>query len=181
MRWRQCRGCKQRFAEPRVGLGPAWTVRALWEAFAAGVDTADLVPANRFRWEEIYDVDASAAGKSVSKWGSFVQGMEPSIASFFAISPREASVMDPRNRMLLETGWECIESAAHNPLALEQSPHHPVGVYVGTWPSEYGERIQEDQYLQFLKWHGTECCRRTYLVLFALTGNCVAIDTACSS
>jgi acyl transferase domain-containing protein len=130
----------------------------------------------------VYDPEMSAAGKTVSKWGGFFDGLEQFDASFFGISPREAMAMDPRGRMLLETGWECAEDAGLAPLALERDAEHTVGVYVGTWPSEYGERVQEEQLLQYVG-VGTAPSAAAGRVsyFFGLTGNCVSIDTACSS
>ena len=34
---------------------------------------------------------------------------------FFGISPREAELMDPQQRLFLETVWEAIEDSGHRP------------------------------------------------------------------
>lgn len=49
-------------------------------------------------------------------------------AGFFGISPLEAQIMDPQQRVLLETAWSALESAAHVPSQFAGR----IGVYVGT-------------------------------------------------
>ena len=110
----------------------SWTPEGLWQEFLDGNDGIGVIPRNRWKWEDMFDEDVTKEGKSVSKWGGFFKGLELFDASFFAISPREATAMDPRGRMLLETGWECAEDAGLNPLELEKDTDHTVGVYVGT-------------------------------------------------
>ena len=39
-------------------------------------------------------------------------------AAFFGISPREAAVLDPQQRILLETAWEAVERAGIDPAGL---------------------------------------------------------------
>ena len=53
-------------------------------------------------------------------------------------------------RLLLETGWKCAERADGPAGAGKRTSGRAVGVYVGTWPSEYAERVREDQLLQFV-------------------------------
>jgi len=36
-------------------------------------------------------------------------------ASFFGLSPRDASIMDPQHRHFLECAWEALEDAGHPP------------------------------------------------------------------
>jgi acyl transferase domain-containing protein/surfactin synthase thioesterase subunit/acyl carrier protein len=49
-------------------------------------------------------------------------------ATFFEYSPREARLMDPHQRLLLEVAWEAFEDAGYRPGDSEG----PVGVYVAT-------------------------------------------------
>ena len=39
-------------------------------------------------------------------------------AAFFEISPREAEVTDPQQRVFLETAWEALERAGYDPETL---------------------------------------------------------------
>ena len=55
-------------------------------------------------------------------------------ADFFAVSPREARAMDPRQRLALELTWELLESAFIVPEALRGQQ---VGVYLGAMNDDY--------------------------------------------
>ncbi len=52
---------------------------------------------------------------------------------FFGINPREAELMDPQHRVLLECAWEALESAGYDPQGLGGR----VGVYAGATLSTY--------------------------------------------
>ncbi|HXQ72871.1 MAG TPA: polyketide synthase, partial [Pyrinomonadaceae bacterium] len=56
-------------------------------------------------------------------------------ASFFSMQPREAEMMDPQERLLLECAWEVIEAAGYDPKAYE----NPIGVFVGAGFNYYYE------------------------------------------
>ncbi|HKI72398.1 MAG TPA: beta-ketoacyl synthase N-terminal-like domain-containing protein, partial [Verrucomicrobiae bacterium] len=36
-------------------------------------------------------------------------------AAFFNVNPKEAEIMDPQHRVFLESAWEALENAGHNP------------------------------------------------------------------
>jgi amino acid adenylation domain-containing protein len=52
---------------------------------------------------------------------------------FFGFNPREAELMDPQHRVLLECAWEALESAGYDP----QSIPGRAGVYAGATLSTY--------------------------------------------
>ncbi|MEH2354898.1 type I polyketide synthase [Nostoc sp.] len=54
-------------------------------------------------------------------------------APFFDISPREAEIIDPQQRILLECAWQALENAGYDP----GSGKGLTGVYVGTSMSHY--------------------------------------------
>ncbi|OKH10775.1 polyketide synthase, partial [Fischerella major NIES-592] len=54
-------------------------------------------------------------------------------AAFFDFSPREAEIMDPQHRILLECAWEALENAGYDPGA----DPGLTGVYLGTNLSIY--------------------------------------------
>ncbi|MBW4431898.1 MAG: acyltransferase domain-containing protein [Pelatocladus maniniholoensis HA4357-MV3] len=54
-------------------------------------------------------------------------------ASFFDFSPREAEIVDPQHRILIECAWEALENAGYDPC----SGKGLTGVYVGTNMSSY--------------------------------------------
>jgi len=54
-------------------------------------------------------------------------------ASFFGLSPRDASIMDPQHRHFLECAWEALEDAGHPPQRFDGS----IGVYAGSGMNTY--------------------------------------------
>jgi acyl transferase domain-containing protein/acyl carrier protein len=67
------------------------------------------------------------------KAGGVLEGADLFDAAFFGLSPREAEVMDPQHRLLLETAWEALENAGYDP----GTTGEVVGVYVGASSSDY--------------------------------------------
>ncbi len=54
-------------------------------------------------------------------------------ASFFRMNPREAEILDPQNRLLLETAWEAMETAGYDPARFPGQ----IGVFAGAEMSNY--------------------------------------------
>ncbi|MCU6340276.1 hypothetical protein KW823_27580, partial [Enterobacter quasiroggenkampii] len=76
-----------------------------------------------------------------SKWGGFLDGVNRFDPMFFNISPRDAEMMDPQERLFLECVYEVIEDAGYTREALrarpEQGSSKDVGVFVGVTYEEY--------------------------------------------
>ncbi len=73
-------------------------------------------------------------GRSVSKWGAFLDDIAGFDAEFFGISEREAAATDPQHRLLLETAWEALEHAGVDPATLAKSL---TGVFMGLTGCDY--------------------------------------------
>ena len=54
-------------------------------------------------------------------------------AGFFGITPREAEVLDPQQRLFLEAAWEALEDAGYDPRAFAG----PIGVFAGASNNTY--------------------------------------------
>ena len=78
----------------------------LWEALLRGDDLITEIPADRWDAEDLYDPERGAPGRSVSKWGGFLDDVAGFDSEFFGIGEREAIAIDPQHRLLLETSWE---------------------------------------------------------------------------
>ena len=115
-----------------------------WTNLQAGRDCITEIPRDRWNHEHYFDEDRRTPGKTYSKWGGFLNGVDRFDPLFFNISPREAEMMDPQERLFLECVYEAIEDAGYTRASLAAgaasrypgSPA-PVGVYVGVMYEEY--------------------------------------------
>ncbi|KAK0084976.1 hypothetical protein PV325_006291 [Microctonus aethiopoides] len=102
-------------------------------------------------------------------------------ATFFGVHAKQASVMDPQLRMLLELTYEAIVDSGINPAEIRGSK---TGVFIGVSDSESDEFFTADP--DMINGYGlTGCCRAMFpnriSYTFDLTGPSFAVDTACSS
>jgi acyl transferase domain-containing protein len=67
------------------------------------------------------------------KAAALLDGVDQFDAAFFGLSPREAQVMDPQQRVFLETSWQALEDAGYN------SETYPgqIGVFAGARTNTY--------------------------------------------
>ncbi|MGW6570468.1 beta-ketoacyl synthase N-terminal-like domain-containing protein, partial [Streptomyces sp. NPDC054975] len=107
---------------------------ALWKLLSDGVDAITEVPRARWDADAFYDADRAAPGRTNSRWGGYLDGIDTFDAGFFGISPREAAAMDPQQRLLLELGWEALEHASIVPGSLRGSR---TGVFMGAMADDY--------------------------------------------
>ena len=89
--------------------GGADSPEAFWKMLCAGTDAITEIPADRWSMAAHYDPTPNRAGKSISKWGGFIDGIDAFDPAFFGISAREAEAIDPQHRLLLEAAWEAFE------------------------------------------------------------------------
>ncbi len=154
---------------------------AFWAHLAAGDDLIEEVPADRWDWRAIYGDPAQDRNKTRAKWGGFMPDVDRFDHAFFGISPKEAELMDPQQRLFLETVWQAIENAGYRPGDLSGSR---TGVFAGVSTSDYYELIR--QHVPAVEAHITTGVSHSFLAnrisyLLNLRGPSEAIDTACSS
>src|SRR5450830_881113 len=107
----------------------------LWDNLKQGRDCVTEVPEGRWDHGAIYDPAKGVSGKTYSKWGGFLQGVDEFDPRFFNISPREAEIMDPQERLFLQCAYHLTEDAGYTRQSL--SAKGRVGVYVGVQYTEY--------------------------------------------
>jgi acyl transferase domain-containing protein len=105
-----------------------------WELLAAGRD--GIVPMPADRRDQVPLGDYAQPGGIWAERGGFLAGYDPAAfdAPFFEVSPRDAAVMDPQHRLLLEVTWEALEHAGIPAGALAGTL---TGVYVGLTVQDY--------------------------------------------
>jgi acyl transferase domain-containing protein/aryl carrier-like protein len=138
-----------------------------WANLSGGVNCTGEVPASRWDHSLYFDPDRSRPGTSYSKWGGFVDGVDEFDPLFFNISPREAEMMDPQERLFLQEVYAGMEDAGHTPSTLSQSGK--VGVFVGVMNGYYPSGAR----------YWSIANRVSYL--FNFQGPSLSVDTACSS
>ncbi|MBX3622878.1 MAG: amino acid adenylation domain-containing protein [Rhizobacter sp.] len=106
-------------------------------------------------------------------------------AGFFGISAREATVMDPQQRLMLELAWTALEHAAIDPSQADMR----IGVYAGTANNTYVVALRAEQpslvqqYSEFATMLASE---KDYVATrvshrLNLNGPAVSVHTACST
>lgn len=106
----------------------------LWESLLRGDDLVSEIPPDRWDVDDYYDPEPGVPGRTVSRWGGFIDDVAGFDAEFFGVSEREATSIDPQHRQLLETAWEAIEHAGLDPASLSGSS---TGVFVGLSHEDY--------------------------------------------
>src|SRR5918998_1662698 len=163
--------------------GGANSPEAFWRLLRDGVDAITEVPEDRWNLRAFYDPDPAKPGKTYTRWGGFIEGVDQFDVQFFGMSPREATRADPQQRLLMEVAYEAVEDAG---LAPERLAGTNTGVFIGIATLDYGgiqtstiERRSINAYTNL----GLALCiaanRLSYL--FDLHGPSLAVDAACSS
>ncbi|OBL02515.1 polyketide synthase [Mycobacterium sp. 1245499.0] len=153
----------------------------LWQALLRGDDFVGEIPADRWDADLFYDPEPGVPGRSVTRWGAFLDDVGGFDCDFFGMTEREAIAIDPQHRLLLETSWDAVEHAGLDPASLSQSQ---TGVFVGLTHGDY-ELLSADCGAAEgpYGFTGTSNSFASGRVAYALGlhGPAVTVDTACSS
>ncbi|MGZ3173810.1 MAG: beta-ketoacyl synthase N-terminal-like domain-containing protein, partial [Croceibacterium sp.] len=112
-------------------------VAAFWRNLCAGRDSISEIPPAR--WDPRRHLDRE--GRPYGVWGGFIDGVDEFDPLFFGISPKEAELMDPQERLFLQCAYAVMEDAGYTREALgryrSSGLEGNVGVYVGVTYQEY--------------------------------------------
>lgn len=152
----------------------ARNIDEFWKILEQGKDVTREVIGERDGWNLV-----KQTGNEDPMDRKRTMGVVPGIYEFdplfFAISPREAEQIDPRQRLLLEETWKALEDAGYGRELLESER---IGVFVGAEESDYG--IQEG-YKKGIVNNSMSTLAGRLGYFFDLNGPNMVIDTACSS
>ncbi len=166
-------------------LPHARTLKQFWENLEQGLDCIGPLPENRLRDIEDYmhrlRLDRNSAKLLECAYLDEISSFD---YSFFRLSPKEASLMNPNQRLFLQTAWQTIEDAGYGGEALRGSR---TGVFLGYNADSFHDykRMIEALDPQSLglaipgNLSSMIASRIAYLLDFK--GPALMVDTACSS
>jgi polyketide synthase PksN len=168
-----------------VGIGGVMpqseNLEQFWDNLKNARNLVTEIPRDRWIWEDYFGNPLKEANKSNSKWGGFMKDVDKFDPLFFGITPREAQMMDPQQRIFIETVWSAIEDSGHKVSDLSGTK---TGLFVGVSAKDYIDVLVEhhavlDGYSASGNSHSILANRVSYL--FNLRGPSAPLDTACSS
>ena len=154
-------------------------IDTFWTNLIEGRDCVRDIPAERWPIDDYYDPDRRVAGKTVCRRMGALDDIDKFDPLFFGISPAEAELMDPAQRLFLETAWTAIEDSATRP---ESLAGRKCGVFAGCEPGDYRAPASGGPHDAYAL-TGASVAMLPARVAYALDlqGPCLSIDTACSA
>ncbi|MBS7548520.1 polyketide synthase Pks13 [Dietzia massiliensis] len=181
------RGAGMEFDVAVIGLatrfpGGADSPEATWDLLASGRDATSPRPDSRWsEWAgDAYVQQVLAEAPDRGGWLDDTE-VKDFDAEFFGMSPREAEMVDPQQRLALELTWEALENA-HIPAS--DLKGREVGVFMGSSSSDYQVLLTSDSaaaspYAVTGASNSIISNRISYT--FDFRGPSMTLDTACST
>ena len=113
--------------------------------------------------------------------GGFLSSIQDFDAKFFNISPKEATYMDPQQRLIMEAAWHAFEDAG---IPLNKLSQSKCGVFVTSLPGDYKYRFHNNKeaYNNFsFLGNAASLLAGRISHFFNLKGPSLTLDSACSS
>jgi polyketide synthase PksN len=163
----------------RYPLSP--DLETFWENLSKGKNCITDIPESRWDRNLYFDLELSNSGKAYSKWGGFLADVDKFDPLFFNISPREAELMNPNERLFLETVWDLIERSGYTPERIQEQHENKVGVYIGAMYQQYQALASDPVKESILSLSSYSAIANRVSYFFDFYGPSMAIDTMCSS
>lgn len=151
-------------------------IGTFWNNLSNGVSSIREVPKSRWDINRYYSSQIQK-GKSISKWGGFVDDIEYFDPEFFGISKEDALFVDPAIRLFLEMTEQVIR---HSGYSKKELWGKKVGVYVGSRMGNYSNRIKNSTKTGIIGSAQNFISAYTSHI-YNLKGPSIMVDTACSS
>ena len=110
----------------------ARNVAELWQNLLEGRETIDRFGPDELEHAHPEDMESRSDPQYVRARGVLAD-VDKFDDQFFAFSPKEAEVLDPQQRLFLETAWEALEQAGFDPKSFDG----PIGVFAGATTNTY--------------------------------------------
>lgn len=147
-----------------------------WRNLRDGVDSIIEVPPSRWDAQALY-APRHAPGRSISRWGGFVEGIEQVSPALFGMNAEDAADIDPAVRLFTECGLDTVLDSPYDQAALRG---RRVGVFVGARAGRYAERITTPGKAS-VTGIGQNFIAAFVSHVLDLRGPSLVIDAACSS
>lgn len=170
-------------------LPKAENVKEFWHNIRSAVDCVEDYPEARKKDSDAFLRYIGTDEEKIKYTkGAYLTDVDKFDYSFFQITPKEASLMNPNQRVFLETVWNAIEDSGYGGKKLRGSN---TGVYMGYSPGTFVDVlydysrfiIEVDPFLAPMavpgNLHSIIASRISYVL--DLKGPSLSIDTACSS
>lgn len=143
----------------------------LWKNLKNGENCISKISENRWKEEK----------NSEPYYGGFMSGIDKFDPLFFHITPMEAELMDPQQRIFMQQAYAALEDAGYSERALSKLK---CGIYVGATQGDYANLLKKsNQYNSAYAFTGLNTFILTGRLSYYLDliGPNMSIDTACSS
>ncbi len=160
------------------------TLDGFWNNLIAGKDTVVPVPDDRWNTKKFYDPDPDKPGKMYMRDGAFLDtDIAAFDALFFGLSPREAQILDPQQRLALELVIEAADDAG---IRLEDLSDSDTGVFMGGFFMDHlslHTHYLNRREISAVSSTAVSCTLLSNRISYSLNlkGPSVTMDTACSS
>ncbi len=162
------------------GAGDVWEY---WSNVAGGRTSIRTLDRAELRAAGVPEADLDDPGYVAAR--GVLDDPELFDAAFFGITPKEAAVMDPQHRLLLQTAWEALESGG----LTTDAPFGRVGVFAGAGFNYYllnrvlatPDVVRDQGLLSVVLGNEKDHLAAKIAYRLNLSGPAVAVQTACST
>ncbi|WP_312573375.1 condensation domain-containing protein [Clostridium sp.] len=166
-------------------LPMADTMEEFWHNLKTGTDCVRSIPQDRLKYINAYLEFVNIDKGSIKvQEQAYLDDIDKFDYRFFNLSPNEAALMDPNQRIFLKTAWHVLEDAGY---AGERIKGSKTGVYVGFSSSikdnyqRIMHEVRPDLSYNSITANMTSILPSRISYMLDLKGPTMVVDTACSS
>ncbi|XP_061193903.1 phenolphthiocerol/phthiocerol polyketide synthase subunit B-like [Saccostrea echinata] len=168
-----------------VGIGcifpGANNIEEFWRVLLNGEDHVVNIPNERFNVDAFYDPDPESPRKTYVRKAGLVKSFDEWDNKFFGISDKEAELVDPQQRFVLETVHMALEDGG---IISEKLNGSETGVYIGAMNHDWDcllRSAKQSTTNTTVTAADTSILSARVSYFYNLLGPAITIETACSS